>query len=139
VFDILGTFDTIDGIYNYFLRELGITSVIRETRTKRIYSITINRKESIFKVLSHLYENTDLYLQRKYDLFEKAFLINKEHLYWQIYCKNLESGEINIFENLQKAKLFFNLKTYGSIAYCINKSKNKIYKGKYYINLLQNE
>lgn len=139
-FSLVGTLDTLTGIKEYFLNSLNINSVISESKTKQIYRLTISKKENIFRVLQHLYSDScNLYLQRKYKLFEKLFIVEKEHLYWQIYCKNIKTEEVIIFKNLQEAKQFFNLKTYSAISYCINKSKNKIFRKTYYINLLKNE
>jgi len=136
---IVGTCNTLLGVKDYLQEILNINSVIVESKSKNIFRLSICKKIDIFNTLCHLYENSELYLQRKYDIFHQVYMIQKEHLYWQIYCKNLKTNEINIFKNMQETKEFFGLKSYAAISYCIHKSKTKIFRKTYYINLLKNE
>lgn len=138
-FNIVGTYHTLKGISNYFLQYLNINCFITESSTKDIFTLSVHKKYDIFKLYEHLYENAKIYITRKYLKFYEAFEIRKDHLYWQIYCKDLKTEIEYKFKNLQEAKDFFGLKHYGSISYCINKSKNKIFRNRYYLNLLQNE
>lgn len=139
VFNIVGTFSTLIGIKSYLYEKLAVNSKISESKSKGIFRLNITKREDIFNVLTHLYNDSELFLNRKYKIYNDNYLINKSHLFWKILCRNIETGDVKIFENMQEMRKFFELKTYSSISYCINKSKNKIWRKKYYLNLLKNE
>ncbi len=138
-FSIVGTYDTLLGIQEYFNNYLEVKSIIVESQSKGIFRLIVSKMMDIFNILTHLYKDSELYLDRKYNIYEKKYIIEKCHLYWKIYFKNIKTEEVSIFNNMQELKKFLGLKSYGSIDYCIRKSKNKIYKNLYYLNLLRNE
>lgn len=141
-FSIVGTKSTLIGIELYIKNIIDnkIKCNICESKTKGIFRLTITKKISIFKVLEHLYnDSNNFFIQRKKILFDYLFIEKQVHLFNKIYCKNIDTNEITIFDNLKKCAEYFGLKTPYVLSYCILKSKKKIYKNKYYLNKLRNE
>lgn len=138
-FGIVGSFLTLEGVKSEFKNRFNIESYISETKSKGIFSLKITKMIDIFTIFNYLYKDAEIYLKRKYDIFYNCFIIKKIHLYWQIYCKDLHTNKEYIFPNVIASLEFFNVKHSASILYCINKSKHKIFRKRYYINLLQNE
>jgi len=127
-FNIIGTLDTVEGIQTYFKDELSVPSKIRTTMSEGIFTVNVIRVGHIFKVLSHLYEDAELKLQRKYNIFCRAYLEEKRHLTKVVKFRNVETGETHIFATQQEAKDFFGLKFASGFLYGMNGTKRKLWR-----------
>lgn len=61
---------------------------------KELRKVIVGKKKDIFILMSMMYEGADIFIERKYEKYKKAFIEDKLHLY-ETYCTNkytLSSG-----------------------------------------------
>lgn len=106
-FEILGTRDILTGIFNYFSNNDLLRSKLKISKKDNIYSLRASGVYNILEIKEILYNNSNLFLDRKYEKFLDIEKIEKNYTGRNIrkeekiccICNDLNSRHYHRWEN----------------------------------------
>lgn len=94
---VLGTEDMLEGIKRH-IPELANRSLYLNNKNNEITKILSSEHKAAFKVINYLYSNSTIYLQRKYEIYQKYCRLYEES-YRELEGKNGEGCDANTVLN----------------------------------------
>ena len=94
---VLGTEDMLEGIKRH-IQELANRSLYLNNKNNEITKTLSSEHKAAFKVINYLYSNSTIYLQRKYEIYQKYCRLYEES-YRVLEGKNGKSCDANTVLN----------------------------------------
>ena len=73
IFKVIGTKKFIEGLQNYFVSNIGLTKV-KIISDSNMFNYYKNGRKQVTKIMTHLYTDKCVHLDRKYSVFNKLLI-----------------------------------------------------------------
>lgn len=79
--NIVGTMEFLTDLQNHLVEKLGIIpkKIIQMTKNKNTFQLNFKGKKDIIKIRNFLYENANIFLTRKFNIFQTDIINKKEN------------------------------------------------------------
>lgn len=79
--NIVGTIEFLTELQNHLINELNLTpkKISQINKNKNTYQLNFKSKNDIIKIRNFFYKNANIFLKRKYELFQKEIFLKKEN------------------------------------------------------------